>query len=74
MATVPGPMVEAVSTVHMRASLSAGGTVSFIPTELQAAIVIDMSAFDKFFADFMLTQNPNRTVTVTAATGGFGAA
>jgi hypothetical protein len=24
-------MVEAVSTVHMRASLSAGGTVSFMP-------------------------------------------
>lgn len=32
----------------MRASLSAGGTVNFIPTELQVAIVIDMSAFDKF--------------------------
>ena len=46
MATVPGPMVEAVSTVHMRASLSAGGTVTFIPPELQAAI--DLSAFDKF--------------------------
>jgi hypothetical protein len=42
-------MVEAVSTVHMRASLSAGDTVTFIPPELQAAI--DMSAFDKL-ADF----------------------
>jgi len=64
MATVPGPMVEAVSTVHMRASLSAGGTVTFIPPELQAAredenllsylhigrtpAAIDLSAFDKF--------------------------
>lgn len=40
MATVPGPMVEAVSTVHMRASLSAGGTVTVIPPELQAAIFV----------------------------------